>query len=1022
MNARMHPISGDLPELALTLFEESGEALFLLDAGEHFMTANPAALRLAACSAEELRQRRLADLFRAEADSLERLRAALRQGSSLDAPAGFALRQGEKAWRAMALAARPLAGGQMLLLVRDPAAGPEAERRHARDLAEHRRVEEMLRQSEKKYRDLVETSHDLIWAVDLQGRWTFVNRKAAWEIYGCEAEEMLGRPFTNFATPERARHDLEIFAWIKAGEPVYHYETIHRRKDGSLVHLRVNAMPLRDDAGRVVGATGTATDITQRKLTEQALEETRQRFEAFMDRMPLLAFLRDADGRMVYLNRTYAETMRRPREDFLGKDEFETYPPEIAAPLRRNSDMVFAAGRPLELREHVPTPDGKMREWWVLKFPFRDAQGRPLLGCIAFDLTHRQALEQAVRVSEERYRLLFEHNFAGVFRSRLDGHFLDCNESFVRMLGFKSREEALQHNALDLYVDAGDRAEILEQLRRRSLLTDREVRLRRADGSIIWILGNISLLEQPAELEGTIIDITARKQAEEALQASEAKYRTLVDNLDQAVFLKDRALRYVTANPTFCRQFGCVEPELRGKTDRDLLPADVAEQHQQADLVVLREGRATLVEERLPLGGRPRTLRISRTPVRDEAGEVVAVLGTGWDVTEQLALEAQLRHVQKMDAVGQLAGGIAHDFNNLLTAILGNLSLILGGETDPKATRAALESAEQATVRAAELTRTLLGFARRTPLQTVPLALPQAVDETLRLARPSLAPNVELETEFPEDLWPVEADASQVNQVLMNLTLNARDAMPQGGRLRYEAANFVPTEEYLSTHVEARPGEYVRLRVQDTGTGMPAEVRQRIFEPFFTTKAKGQGTGLGLAMVFSIVKHHKGWVECQSEPGRGTTFELFLPHSHQQPAAPAPRPAVAAARPGHETVLVVDDDAAVRQLARNVLTRAGYQVLAAADGEKAVHVYRLLHHQIALVILDSVMPRLSGRDTLEALARINPQVRVLFSTGYSTEQQTVETFSQVAGYLPKPYRAEDLVQKVREVLDQGGGQ
>jgi phosphatidylserine decarboxylase precursor-related protein len=634
----------------------------------------------------------------------------------------------------------------------------------------------------------------------------------------------------------------------------------------------------------------------------------------------------------------------------------------------------------------------------------------------------RHEAEEARQLSEERYRLLFERNFAGVFRTRLDGQFLDCNQSFVHMLGYASRADILQRNSRELYVDPHDRTVILAWLhdRGQGLLTNFEVRLRRADGAAIWVLGNVSLLHEAsgaASLEGTLINITARKEAEEALRASEARYRALVDNLDQAVFLKDRELRFLAANANFCRQLGCSESFLHGKTDFDLFPRERAEQQHQADLVVLNEGRATSVQEQVTVADQQRTIRTSRTPVRDAAGAVVAVLSVGWDVTDQLALEAQLRHVQKMDAVGQLAGGMAHDFNNLLTVILGNLSLLLEQAPLAEAAGEPLRSAEQATLRAAELTRTLLGFARRTPLQTIPLPLAAAVDEMLRLVRPVLAANIALEVEMPADLWPVEADPGQVNQVLMNLSLNARDAMPDGGRLLFQAANFVPDAEYLRAHVEALPGEYVRLRVADTGVGMLPEIRQRLFEPFFTTKPKGQGTGLGLAMVFGIVKQHRGWIECRSEPGHGTTFDLFLPRSRQEErAAPAP-PGQANARRGEETILVVDDDNLIRQLAKNTLTAAGYRVLVAPDGETALQIYRVLRTGIALIVLDGMMPRRSGRETLEALAQLDPQVRVCFSTGFCAEQEAVRAFPQIRGYLPKPYRAEALTQKVREILD-----
>jgi CheY-like chemotaxis protein len=283
----------------------------------------------------------------------------------------------------------------------------------------------------------------------------------------------------------------------------------------------------------------------------------------------------------------------------------------------------------------------------------------------------------------------------------------------------------------------------------------------------------------------------------------------------------------------------------------------------------------------------------------------------------------------------------------------------------------------------------------------------------MRLTRPTLPGNIALEFQPAADLWLVEADPSQLSQVLTNLTLNARDAMPTGGTIRYQASNFEPDAAYLAAHVEAHPGECVRLRVADSGAGIPADVRQRIFEPFFTTKPSGKGSGLGLAIVFSIVKQHRGWIECTSAVGHGTTFDIFLPRSRPVSALPA---AVMRDAPSRGTILVVDDEAMIRQLAGTILANAGYNVLAAEDGQAAVNLYHANHDRIALVILDGVMPRLSGRAVLRELTTRYAQVRVLYSSGFSSEAMSLAEFPQVRGFLPKPYRAEQLLQAVAAII------
>jgi two-component system cell cycle sensor histidine kinase/response regulator CckA len=570
-----------------------------------------------------------------------------------------------------------------------------------------------------------------------------------------------------------------------------------------------------------------------------------------------------------------------------------------------------------------------------------------------------------------------------------------------------------------------DRTHILEAYRQLQKggenSAELEYRVVWPDGTDHWVRNRVIATRDPrglgVRLDGVMTDIEERKRAEAALRNREIQYLSLAENLEQCVFLKDRELRYRAVNQRFGQALGCAVADILGKTDSELYPPHLAVKYQADDQRVLREGRRLEREEQNFVNAQLRTVHVVKTPVRDEQGEITGVLGIFWDVTDQRLLEAKVRHVQKMEAIGQLASGVAHDFNNLLTVILGNVSLLRAGRAPGEIDEELLNTTEKAALRAAELTNKLLGFARRTTLRLVETNLNTCVEETVMILRRTIDPAIRIEVNLAPQLWRIEADPSQMNQVLMNLCLNARDAMPTGGRLRLETSNGVLDEDYARQHLEARPGEFVRLRVEDTGHGIPPEVRQRIFEPFFTTKEPGKGTGLGLAMVFGIVKQHQGWIDCYSELDRGTRFDVYLPRYHR-PEESAPRTAAAQLpAQGHETILLVDDEAMIRTLGQNILQSYGYRVLVAEDGAKAVEIYRRDPQQIDLVLLDVTMPGLSGRDAYEQMMQFNPEVRVLFASGYSAEEIAQWPGDHVQGFVRKPYLPEELAQAVRARLE-----
>jgi len=516
---------------------------------------------------------------------------------------------------------------------------------------------------------------------------------------------------------------------------------------------------------------------------------------------------------------------------------------------------------------------------------------------------------------------------------------------------------------------------------------------------------------------GVALDVTARTRAEETLLQRQALLRGLLDSIPDLIFYKGADGAYLGCNKAFEHYVGRSEECLRGSKDQDLFPDDANRSGTDGARCAPGEGHPGRSEACLCYpDGRTVLAEVLETPFFGRDGKVLGLIGLSRDITERRRLEEQVHQAGKMEALGQLAGGIAHDFNNLLTAILGNLSLIPRQLPDGHPARELTSVAESAALRAADLTRQLLGFSRRTPLQPQPANLNCTIAEVVGILGRTMDPRIAMDVQADPRLWTVKADPGQMSQVLMNLCINARDAMPNGGRLVLETANLILTPDYTRLNFQARPGEFVRLEVRDSGCGMTPEVQARIFEPFFTTKGRGKGTGLGLALVFGIVQQHDGWVECHSAPGSGTTFTLYLPRI-DVPVAPAIPQSELAPERGRETILLVDDEEAIRCLGRSILEKFGYEVLLASDGKEAVELYRREQERIDLVLLDLRMPRMSGHDAFQQMLQINPDVPVVVVSGFSDQYITEADQQRIRGFLGKPFLPDELARIVRTALN-----
>ncbi len=670
---------------------------------------------------------------------------------------------------------------------------------------------------------------------------------------------------------------------------------------------------------------------------------------------------------------------------------------------------------------HPEAPEGK----WVsvTARPFLDGQGQ-LAGAISIyrDVTHRKHAEKALVASEQRYRLLFEKNLAGIVRTNLDGRILECNEAFARMLGYGSEAELLSMKMQALYHTPSERDVLINRLREQKSINQQEVCFRRKDGERVWILTNMNLVESEEPggftIVGTSFDLTDRKRSREELRVSQQRFEAFMRHLPGVAFMKNRDGRYVFYNEAAQGLFDVDPADFIGKTDHEVWPSEYADRLVTNDDEVLRTKSLVEAVEAVPhqRQGVHHWL-MYKFPIVDENDEVQFIGGMGIDITERRQLEDQLRQSQKMEAVGRLAGGVAHDFNNLLTVISGYGDMIMRGLAPNDPLHGCIEEVLKAANRATSLTNQLLAFSRRQVIQPKVLDLNILVANMDRMLRRVIGEHIELETVLNPGLGSVKADAGQLEQVIMNLSVNARDAMPEGGRLFIRTGNVdVPHSSRL--HADVRPGSYVRLTVADTGKGMDAEIMIHLFEPFYTSKATGKGTGLGLSTVYGIVKQSGGEIVVESEPGSGATFHIYLPRivGVQDTAHPAKAPQ--AVRAGTETILLVEDEPGVRQLVREMLLRLGYTILEAGSGAEALRLFEQHHGGIDLLLTDVIMPQMSGRDLAARLRAAQPTLKVLYMSGYTDDMLAHHGVLEPDVYLlPKPFAPDELGIKLREVLD-----
>ena len=622
--------------------------------------------------------------------------------------------------------------------------------------------------------------------------------------------------------------------------------------------------------------------------------------------------------------------------------------------------------------------------------------------------------QEEVQRSEARFRQIFDNApFAAVINDFADGRYLDANQAFLASRGI-TRERLLQLDPREVHgTSEEERTQVLDTLAREGVVRNREATLSLPDGSRAHIIYSSVLLDIPGRRQvlSMTVDITGRKEMEEALRRSEEKIRSLFAALKDVILIVDRDCRYLEIAPTDATLLYRPPQELLGRTVEDVFPAEMARSFKAEVQAVLDRRRPRTFDYPLTIAGREVWFSAIVAPLAEDR-----VIWIARDITESKQLHSQLLQSQKMEAIGILAGGVAHDFNNMLGAIIGYSELCLGSLEEGHPLRENLGRILDAAQRSAGLTRQLLAFARKQAVAPVLLDLNAAVEGTLKMMQRLIGENIDLQWCPQQPSATVKIDPTQLDQLLANLCVNARDAVGEIGRVTIETGRAVLDREYCETHAGFRPGDFAVLAVSDNGVGMDSEVLSHIFEPFFTTKGLGRGTGLGLATVYGIVKQNDGFINVYSEPGKGTTIRIYLPRQESPGDRPAPRPGDELPLGRGERVLLVEDDPTLLDMTSIMLDQLGYRVLSAAGPGQALEL-AAAGEKIDLYLTDVVMPEMNGRELARRLAELRPGCRGVFMSGYTSNVIVHNgVLDDGVYFVQKPFSLQELALTLRRAL------
>ncbi len=762
--------------------------------------------------------------------------------------------------------------------------------------------------------------------------------------------------------------------------------------------------------------------LTERKQGEETLARERSLLYTLMDNLPDYVYSKDAEGRFILANGAVARQMgfSSPNE-IIGKSDFDLFPRELATRYHAEEQEMIRSGKGLYNHEG-PTVDAskEVKNRWVStnKVILRDDHGE-VAGFIGIgrDITEHKLAERQLVETLDFSRKIISDASMGIIVFKASGQCVFANEFAARTIN-TTVPQLLKQNFRQLESwRASGVLRVAEEVLATGKPQQCESHFVSTFGKELWLICHFTPFVQGGEAHLLLLfnDIFGRKQAEEHIREQAA----LLDKAQDAILVLDLNDRIVYWNKSAERIYGWTAAEAVGKSAIELLFKGVVTP-QLANIIKTVNERGEWVGEsqEYTKDGRTVTVQGRGNLIRDEQGRPKSRLIINTDITEKKKLEIQFLRSQRMEGIGALAGGIAHDLNNVLTPLLVSVQILKEKVTDEDG-RKLLRALEVNVQRGAGLVKQVLAFGRGVTGERIPIHLKHIAREIKQIVHETFPKSVEFEYHAVADLWTVTGDPTQLHQVLINLCVNARDAMPEGGKLSIQTENMMFDETYAGMNPEAKVGPYVCIAVTDTGTGIPREIQGRIFDPFFTTKEPGKGTGLGLSTTLTIVKNHGGFIHCHSAPGKGSRFEVYFPANISRVVEENAITEEFRLPRGHnELVLLVDDEEPIREITQKTLERYGYRVLLAADGSEAVSLYTPRQQEISVVITDMIMPIMDGPATIVALKTINPDVKIVSSSGMASDGGMAKARDAgVQHFIPKPYTAATMLNTLHEVLN-----